>query len=216
MAENWNFVLAHARGKYVALVSADDLISSKMCERAIQELELDNDLDAVTFEHNRLVHKGNNIYTKSRRIASLLKENVKLTPDLILKLNPYSINFSFYRKNSESFKKIKSDENFFMRNLMTTDYDLWIRLSLVNAKIKYINDIKGLYRVHKDNLSNGKTKMLVQTFLVLARHREALLEKSFISFKIVMARMFVRCVIFSLRGEKGLVRLLKILPKYIF
>lgn len=215
MANNWNFVVNSARGKYVALVSADDLISSEMCDHAINILDSNNDIDVVTYEHDKLIHSENKIYSQPRRVARILKSITMFNSDLVLNLNPYSINFSFFRINSSKIIQLKNNGKLFTRNLMTTDYDLWIRLALVNTVVKYIPNIKGFYRLHNSNLSNGKNKMLTQTFLVLASHREDLIAKSFFSYKIALARLFFRSLVYSWHNSKGTSRLLKVIPRYL-
>ena len=38
------------------------------------------------------------------------------------------------------------------------DYDLWLRLALINAEFKFINDFQGEYLIHNSN-SSGKLKL---------------------------------------------------------
>ena len=211
MAANWNFAINSTSGEYVALVSADDLISSEMCERAIAELDQELDVDVVTFEHDKLIHRRNDKIIQVRRIAAKLHKNITVNTKLILNYNPFSINFSFIRLNSIKLNQIKVDGNIFTRNLLTTDYDFWIKLTLAGARIKYIPDLKGLYRIHECNLSNGKEKMLIQTFLVLAKHREELMVCCKASYRFVMSRLLFRSVIRVKGNSKKLIRLMKAL-----
>lgn len=216
MAENWNFVISSASSPYVALVSADDLISPEMCARAIAELDYDPSIDIVTFEHDRLIHSTAGKRIATRRIARNLKEGMATPLKLIVNKNPFSINFSFIRINSKIIKKISPNENLFVRNTMTTDYDFWIRGVINGCNIKYLTTPKGYYRVHDSNLSNNRARMLVQTFLVLVRHRESLQRTCSYTYRLLMARLYVRCRLLTGESAKNCKRIRSALLKSIF
>ncbi len=216
MAENWNFAIGSANSPYVALVSADDLISSEMCVRAISELDYDPLIDIVTFEHDRIIHSGSDKTIVERRVAHTLTEGMATPLGLILNKNPFSINFSFIRINSDRIRGASLNKKLFHRNAMTTDYDFWIRSVLNGCSIKYIKSPKGYYRVHGGNLSNNRVKMLIQTFLVVIRHREALQKTCNLTYKFLMFRLYIRCILLMRTSYKKCQRLRSALLKSIF
>lgn len=218
MANNWNHVISHASGEYALLLSADDLLTAGMCNVAIAALDADVNVDVVSFEHDRLVHNEGGAAVIKRPVAKYLKSGETLNISKLLILNPLSINFSFFRLDSRVIKLCCVQDRLFARDLMTTDYDFWIRLLLNGAKIVYLIKPKGLYRVHQDNLSSAKRKMLIQTILVLGRHSEALLLRAGVVFRLLMLRLLLRNLIlsFQINQRDNNKRILMMLLGYIF
>lgn len=216
MAGNWNFVLSEANGEYALLLSADDILTPDMCNVAVATLDSDASIDIVSFEHDRLVHIENGINIIKRPLADYLKSGDILNIQKLLKYNPLSINFSFIRLESKAIKLSRGEGKIFSRDLMTADFDFWIRLVLNGAKIVYKNKPKGLYRVHKDNLSSAKHRMLIQTILVVGRHREALILNSRAAFVLLIARLIMRTVLINNRLQINKKRILSVLIKYVY
>ena len=216
MAENWNFVISSASGSYVMLLSADDLISAEMCTEAIEKFEREPSVDVITFEHDKLIHEAGGKRIATRRVALSLTEGMSTPAGLILNKNPFSINFSFIRMDSDRIKKIRSKGNLFVRNTMTTDYDFWIRCALIGCKISYQVYPKGYYRVHSSNLSNNRSKMLIQTYLVIARHRKALKAACGFTLRLLFARLYIRQFFLMSGTAKKYMRLRSALLKAIF
>ena len=215
MAQNWNFTMSHARGEYVLLLSADDLLTPGICDDAITTFENDPTIDIVSYEHDRLVHEGDGTAIVARPVARHLDPAKPLTVSKLLTFNPLSINFSFIRAQSKAIESCRVKGQLFSRDLMTTDFDFWIKTVLQGAKITYRKAPKALYRVHGGNLSGAKRRMIIQTFLTLSRHRERLIDQAAWAFRLVMLRLFIRLAL-SRKDWRRNGRILGALPQYIF
>lgn len=215
MADNWNYAVSCAHGEYVLMLSADDMLSPGVCATAIKTLDTEPGVDVVTFEHDRVVHDGDHVRIEERKLARWMTDKQGISTALVLSKNPFSINFSIVRRNSFVGEDGRLG-NLFRRSLLTTDYDFWLRVAINSQQVRYHAAPKGLYRVHGSNLSTGRERMLIHTFLTVVRFRETLQDSENIAYRILLVRLWLRTLLEGKRlGRKGR-RVRALLPHYIF
>lgn len=215
MAMNWNFALTHARGEFVLLLSADDLLTKGICDAAINAFRSDENIDVVSFEHDRLIHNGESVSVKSRPIAKHRHFITPFSTARVLMFNPLSINFSFFRWHSPAISRCKADGRLFAVDYLTTDYDFWIRATLSGVNVAYMSEPRALYRVHAGNLSQSKFKMLKQTVLTLCRHKCELRKTVWLALRFVMIRLFVRLLLLNVAKTSQKKRLQSVIFRYV-
>lgn len=195
MAANWNHAIQRATGEFVVLLSADDLLKPKFLEECLIEFNKDKVLDIVTANHN-LVENGN---IRKRKIQGKPGKRNLSCNEILLK-NPFSINFTLFRKSY--LKKIfLTGGALFREPFYTCDYDLWLRSSLIGAVINYIDKPLATYRVHQESLSSNKLKMIKHTLLVLDLNRKKLISGGcWINYKVVILRLLARTLFVYVRS----------------
>ena len=100
MAPNWNLAINRAHGDYIMLLSADDLLAPGFltaCLKVIQNASV----DIVTTDHF-LLRKG----VKVKRKISVAQGDYRNFAGTVLLLNPFSINFSLFKK--ETITRLKA------------------------------------------------------------------------------------------------------------
>lgn len=204
MASNWNLAINRAKGDYIMLLSADDLLEKGFFDKCIAVFQEQN-VDAVTTNHFYL--KADHISRRKMTVASAIYENCA---GLILLKNPFSINFTLFSKSLVNHARING--NFFAKSYYTCDYDLWIRLSMGGAKISYLaDDFLGTYRIHDANLSSQTKKMSRQTALVVLSHKKKLKEYCAFAYRVTLTRFvfrILRSVVFHRYLDRRLLRTL--------
>jgi len=191
MANNWNKVINRAVGDYFILLSADDALGPGMIRRCMAVM--DESVDAVSVNH--LIQDRDNL---RRRRVKIKSGDYKNCVSLIMMKNPFPINFTLFNR----FRVCKRIEckDFFSVRYQTCDYDLWLRLAISGATIKYIDEPLGVYRIHDTNLSHKRRKMRRQTSLVIFRHSAVLREKAWFVYKLTLARFLTRVIFDVMRG----------------
>lgn len=185
MANNWNKVINKSTGDYFVLLSADDTLRLGMIRRCMAVM--DASVDAVSVDH--FIQESHGLRLRRVKIKSGEYTNCA---SLIMMKNPFSINFTIFNR-SRVCEKIDC-RNFFSVTYQTCDYDLWLRLALSGATIKYIDEPLGVYRVHDTNLSHDRRKMRRQTSLVIFRHSAILREKACLPYKLTLFRFLIRVI----------------------
>ncbi|GAB4031148.1 MAG: hypothetical protein Fur0012_08090 [Elusimicrobiota bacterium] len=209
MAPNWNKVVSRASGDFVMLLSVDDSLLPNFIEKCLEIFSRDPLVDAVSSDHYVL----ENGCRRKRKVK--IREGVCHDfSDLIMLLNPFSINFSLFRK--KTVEELSKNGNFFNPDYFTCDYDLWYRLSENCKKIYYLNKPLGIYRVHGRNLSSNKRKMNRQAFLVLLSHRKHFNFSLRLLFKLTNIRFLIRVLINYVRSGIMDKKFIKILVKEFF
>lgn len=186
MAENWNRVVSHASGRYVVLLSADDMLLPEFLSVCVRELEA-GDCAAVSCEH--FLMYGSKLV---RRKLRMKPGTYKRFCSLVMLKNPFSINFTLFR--AKELASVRRSNKTFFRSLYACDYDLWFRLSLAGHAIKFVETSLGVYRVHENNLSHQRLRMNRHAFLVLAGLRRHLLTNFRWQFGFTVVRLLARHV----------------------
>ena len=213
VANNWNKVIQAAQGEFVLLVSADDLLEESFVTRAVDIFNNYPEVDIVSF-YSLILKDG---CLSPRKTVFGLK--VKPLPrgiyrnylNLLLRKNPFSINFSLFSRNA--LYKLSSNKGMFVKNFLNCDYDLWFRTVENSLVIYYDCEPLGRYRLHSSNLSRNKGKLLRQSFLILSSRKSYLRKNCFFSFKYCLGRLIVNyiyCVYFtrSISRDKRLFKVL--------
>lgn len=194
MAANWNLVINRAQGDYIMLLSADDLLKETFVASCLDAFAKQK-IEAVTTNH--LYLRDERVSIRKMPLGSKVYENYA---NLILLLNPFSINFTLFRL--EAIERMRIRGNLFSATFYTCDYDLWIRLALANTKIAYINSPLGIYRIHGENLSKQLKRMSRQTLLVLLANKAGLKAKCLLAYRFTLFRFIIRNL--RNRFQKGL------------
>lgn len=163
MSGNWNAVIKRAKGNYVMLLSADDLLKPEFLSSCIDELEKE-EVDFVS-THFFYVDKDGVIKQKLDGISNTDKIYKNFACD-ILRLNPFQINFTLFKKSV--VEKMQKNGNFFSSRI-TCDYDLFLRAGIYGLKVKYIAKPLGYYRNHESNTSNNQKKLQFDGFVTLIK-----------------------------------------------
>lgn len=192
MLGNWNCVFQRAHAEFVLLLSADDCLLPDFLRVGVQELVKDPLLVNISTDHWLFWSGG-----QRQRKLELATGTYLNHPSLILLKNPFSINFTLFRRTNllEAFGDTKV-----FRHYMTCDYDLHIRIALSGKPVSYINQKLGRYRLHDGNLSKQRRRMTRQALLTVLCHKQALSRQIPWTYRFTLLRFLVRSVVFPLRG----------------
>lgn len=193
MAENWNCVINRAGGEYVLLLSADDLLAEGFLSECASLLEADSELSVVTTEHMYL--KGEKLVRRKIKVAP--GKRLLSCKEVLLK-NPFSINFSLFRR-ANLMDHALAKGKVFREPYFTCDYDLWIRLSLAKVHVYFVPYSLATYRVHHGALSRKVIKMIKHTVLVLSANRERLSVQCSAVLRFTLIRMLLRLLYYWAR-----------------
>lgn len=192
MAGNWNAVIDRARGKYVMLLSADDLLMPTFLEDCLAEFDRVN-VAAVTSNH---------LYLEEGKTR---KRNVRVSAGIylnfvnkVLLFNPFSINFTLFSR--EALDHLRINRRVFARSLYTCDYDLWLRAAGAGLAVSYLEEPLAQYRVHTSNLSKQRVRMNKHTFLTLAGIKQ-LRKRHGLTYRFTIFRLFARHLAIAMRGN---------------
>lgn len=205
MAGNWNLAINRARGDYVMLLSADDLLLPTFVARCLEVFD-SQPVDAVSTNH--LYLKAGGLTPRSMRIRAGIYRNFA---SLVLLKNPFSINFTLFTRALVEHEKVAG--NFFAKRYYTCDYDLWIRLATGNAALAYLDESHGSYRVHDENLSRQARRMARQTALTVLSHKRSLKVHCPLAFRFTLGRFIMRGIRNGLLGRGLDWRLLYLLTR---
>jgi glycosyltransferase involved in cell wall biosynthesis len=186
MAPNWNLVINRAKGDFIMLLSADDLLEPNFINRCLEIFNTQK-VDIVTTNHFYL-EMGNR---RKRRLP--IKEGLYQNfSNKVLLLNPFSINFTLFTQ--QAIKRLYQNNKIFSKNIFACDYDLWIRIALSGHTVFYIGDCLASYRIHETNLSRQIMRMNRQAAVVVLAHRKELRNNCKVSFYITLFRFILRTV----------------------
>jgi glycosyltransferase involved in cell wall biosynthesis len=203
MSGNWNLVINRAKGDYVMLLSADDQLMPSFIAGCLAVMENNDEIDAVVTNHFFL--KDGELTKRKRLVQPKTYQNHS---SVILLYNPFSINFTLFKKTS--LDKMRRNGNLF-RSLYTCDYDLSIRISLTEARVHYLAEYLGIYRVHESNLSGQLRKMIRQTVLVLLSQKKILKSKCPFTYRFTLLRQLARLFRHRVSGRFSDARLAHVL-----
>lgn len=149
-----NRACLQARGKYIAVMDADDIAMPERLERQVRYLEKNSGLLAVGSEYQFKPHRNkHNLPLKYEDICfSLLKDFSLLHPSLMIR--------------SIVLKKLGGYNEEY---IYASDYDLFCRLVL-DGNIEILPDILMAYRIHENQISNQKKKIKVDLHIKFAKN----------------------------------------------
>lgn len=199
MAANWNLVINRARGDYIMLLSADDLLMRNFIEACLGEFDRTH-ADAVTTNHLYLEANA----TRKRNVK-INKGVYKYFVKTVLLHNPFSINFTLFPR--KTLDDLRVNQRVFSRSLYTCDYDFWLRAALSGVSVSYLAVPLAHYRVHVSNLSKQLVRMNKHTFLVLTAIKQLRKTHSTL-YKFTILRILIRHLVIATRGNTMNSRLL--------
>ncbi len=208
MARNWNLVINRARGDYIMLLSADDLLESGHISSCMKIFNQSN-IDAVSTNHYWLIRNKR----VKRRIA-MAEGPYKHFDRIVLLRNPFSINFTLFKR--DTLEQLKRSGNVFHDTFITCDYDFWIRLAFSGKILYYSRQYLGTYRVHNENLSRQTRRMMRHTVLVVLSHKKALKRSHPVVYAFTLTRFMYRLVRNYLLYNISDIRIFRILWRELF
>ncbi len=162
-----------AKGKYIALMDADDISLPTRIEKQVTFLEKHHEYGLVSSHYESF---REHIFGVKRRIRKLSTEPEKIHTSLLF-TNMLCCPSTMIRKEV----LIKHDLHFDTSLQMAEDFDLWRRLSVV-TKITNIDEVLLKYRKHKNNSIKNRT--------ILDRDYTRVIIKSFKRLEIDIEELF--------------------------
>lgn len=208
MAGNWNCAINRVSGDYLMLLSADDLLEQGFLERCLGIFEQDT-VDAVATDHYWL--SGGQKKLRKMRITAKIYSGFS---KLILLKNPFSINFTLFTRNA--VERLKRRGCFFRVNLLSCDYEMWIRFSLSGMKIFYLDEPLGSYRLHNSNLSLNVARMNRHAIMSVLKNRFELKRTCNLVYRITLFRFILRILFCAVRYRKFDKRQFNILLAHLY
>jgi glycosyltransferase involved in cell wall biosynthesis len=215
-AENWggpargrNVGISKARGEFVAFLDCDDWWYENRLEKLLKYLDTE-DVIYHELDYYNFTGKMGNRTTNGRRLLS------NAFVDLLTNGNCLSNSATIARRDLLiKVGGISEDDNL----KAVEDYDLWVRLSKLTNRFKYVKTSLGAYWVGEDNISIAsenyiyKISYLVNKYLpelpkedqaealvylkyIIARNRQAMgkinLKKDFLEILVNSRRPFIK------------------------
>lgn len=155
-----NTAIRHSRGKYIAILDADDMFLPDRLKEGVKAFE----------EHPEvgLVHANIFWMSEAGRIISTPKRDVSVLSGRIFRhifLRNAHVSISTVLVKKECFDSVGLfDEN--LSRLGCEDREMWLRISNVYPFL-YIDRLLGLYRIRHDSMSRDKGKMLRARYYVV-------------------------------------------------
>jgi len=183
MAENWNRVIREGRGAYLMLLSADDVLEARFVGRCVREIAITGAAAAAS-DFVYLYDDGSTKPLDRPAPCPGLHDDVACE---VIRANPYRISFALFTRECLELAGL---ERRLFRNVITCDYDLWIRLGLAGTKIAFVPEALGKYRIHAGNLSVQRVRLHWQTLSVLLNHATAFLARCPVTYVRVVALVY--------------------------
>ena len=159
IAASRNEGLRHAKAPIIAFLDSDDIWYTDKLNRCLQEFE--NGADIVC-------HGENWVSTDSAPRATFYGPvNRASHKNLLFRGNCISTSATLLRKDLlNQLGGFNEDQTF----VTAEDYELWMRLSLSNSKIVFVDQLLGEYRRHDQNASSSVTRHLAAEIAVINVH----------------------------------------------
>jgi glycosyltransferase involved in cell wall biosynthesis len=142
-ADGLNKALRIASGKIWACVNADDLLLPSAASAAVKALENDLSLDVVYSDgyiidaHGRVVRRERSdrfrVWRHAYGVATVMQQSTFIRRRAILSVGGYNAS-----------------------NRTCWDSELLLELGLAGAKMRHVNDVWGMFRLHPDSISGSQ------------------------------------------------------------
>lgn len=159
-----NTGISKARGKYIQLLDADDLISKEKLRLQVQYME--NNLNVHISYTNAFYFKYDNVnqifanrrMTQTPWIPKLHGEGINIVQNLVFR-NIMPVNAALIRKDVFG---VVGQQNEDLKSL--EDWEFWMRCALANVFFSYVEnkDAFALIRLHHSSMSLNKLRMIDQ------------------------------------------------------
>ena len=155
MANDWNFCLRKARTKYITLAHQDDVYLPEYAEKCIDRSEMFSDSLICFTDYAE-------IYNENIRKSTLLLIVKKFIISTFFLFRP-TLSAKLLKKGFLSFGnpiaapsvmfnlEILRSFNFSSDYKINLDWDAWYRLSIMNGKFVFVNEILMLHRIHEES-----------------------------------------------------------------
>ena len=170
IGKNWNTCYAQAKGDYVVIFNADDLIPENFISTLLPILQNDNSLDFASCAFKYWILEDDGAYRLDDMFTKMPDGIVTNINALLLTGHPFSHVFTIHRKSSLD-KLLLSNQNLFILH-QVCDYELWMRMGIAGFKGYHTNKIFGKYRKHSSNNSYIHNAEFSGTHEVLKHHKE--------------------------------------------
>lgn len=148
MTENWNYTLAHAKGKYAVLLGADDILHADFVAERIAYHESNPEVFLSSSPHNVIDENGAITSVGDSALRGLLNRE-QLIP-LLLQGNPLNILTVFFKiENTESRNTPTFPDQYF------SDWALWLEMILAHNYVYFFDHICCDYRIHSASMTSA-------------------------------------------------------------
>ena len=161
MAENWNSVIGCAKGQYLKLLCADDVLVPDCLERQVQALE--KYPSAVLASGSRVIinRKGKRLFTRNGIGATGVYLGAEVIRRCILSGtniigDPVNV---LWRRSA-----MERSGTFDPKILYCMDVEFWLRL-LTQGDLFFDREPVGFYRIHPSAAANELAEVTVEDFL---------------------------------------------------
>lgn len=185
MAPNWNIAIKQARGDFIMLLCADDMLEPGFITKCMEEFK-DESID-VTSVNFRWLKNG----SKVKKKVNLRKGVYRHFSSDVLIFNQFPVVFTLFRKKTIE-KLLVNGDLFDEKFSLTCDFELMIRLSLTGMSLYYISEPLAIYRRHSSNLSKNimlLNRLAAQSFL---SHKKELMRRCGMSYRLTVVRFILR------------------------
>lgn len=168
MSGNWNEVISRAKGDFVMLLSADDMLHPDFiasCMVAFEDVEI-----VAASTHYYHLHSDGSMVERGSRIATVDGTYQDFGCEYV-RGGPFSINFTLFSRKAIEKMSIKGK---LFAAYITCDIDLFFRLGFSGMKVRYIATPLGYYRMHESNLSNNHARLFLHSTMTLVGHHKKL------------------------------------------
>lgn len=165
LTKTLNEALRFAEGKYVSLVSSDDVWLPDFIYKYIDLFEKQNDDVGIVYGNSFMMDESGNL------LPYLKKKNKNFPEGYILKefLANAFISTNAVLIRADCFQTV----GFYDEDLYYEDLDMWTRILAV-YKAVYIPEILAKYRVVQSSMSNSKNNMYIESMVkILTKLKES-------------------------------------------
>jgi len=161
MVENWNSAIARARGIYLKLLCADDLLVPDCLQRQVQAMETNPTTALASGSRVIINQKGKRLFTRNGIGATGVYPGAEVIRRCILSgTNIIGDPVNVLWRRSAMVKAGKFDPEI----LYCTDVEFWLRL-LTQGDLFFDKESVGFYRIHPAAAANELANVTVEDFL---------------------------------------------------
>lgn len=168
LVKNYKNVFEACTAKYIAILEGDDYwIDSAKLQKQVDIMESDTSIGLVhASTYMQYEYFDNKVTSQSRKIIA---KNKILQGDVFNELLKNNFIVALTAMFRRRLLEEKIDFRYFINNnYQTIDYAIWLEISR-HAKIRYLEDIVGVYRIRKTSISNQLSIADQEKFLLTAK-----------------------------------------------
>ena len=164
--EHWTFVCLLAKGTYIKLLCADDMLTKGSLNRQVAALTKTHDFDLVVSSRKIINQNGHCILKKHGRAGLLGDHNGihVLRTSFLSGTNILGEPSGLIFRNSSLVKHLPWNNKY----PYMLDFELYSRL-LISAKVLFIESVDSAFRIHGSSISSKISKSHYNQFLAMYR-----------------------------------------------